>query len=74
MSADGSLLATASKDGTIRFWSLPDGRARGAPLRFPYGAADAQLSPNGRWLSVVALNRESCRTDWKSGTFAAVSA
>ena len=58
MSADGSLLATASKDGTIRFWSLPDGRARGAPLRFPYGAADAQLSPNGRWLSVVALNRD----------------
>ena len=58
MSADGSLLASASKDGTIRFWSLPDGRARGAPLRFPYGAADAQLSPNGRWLSVVALNRD----------------
>jgi WD40 repeat protein len=57
MSADGGLLATASKDGMIRFWSLPDGRARGAPLRFPYGAADAQLSPNGRWLSVVALNR-----------------
>jgi DNA-binding SARP family transcriptional activator/WD40 repeat protein len=59
MSADGSLLATASKDGTLRFWSLPDGRARGAPLRFPHGAADAQLSPNGRWLSVVALNHEN---------------
>jgi WD40 repeat protein len=58
MSADGSLLATASKDGTIRLWSLPDGRARGAPLRLPYGAADAQLSPNGRWLTVVALNRD----------------
>jgi WD40 repeat protein len=58
ISADGSLLATASKDGTIRFWSLPDGGARGAPLRFPYGAADVQLSPNGRWLSVVALNRD----------------
>jgi WD40 repeat protein len=47
----------ASKDGTVRFWSLPDGRVQGAPLRFPYGAADAQLSPNGRWLSVVPLNR-----------------
>ncbi len=58
MSADGSLLATASRDGMIRFWSLPDGGARGAPLRFGYGAADVQLSPNGRWLSVVALNRE----------------
>src|SRR6185436_13686775 len=54
MSADGSLLATGSKDGTLRLWSLPDGRPRGAPLRFPNGLADAQLSPNGRWLSVVA--------------------
>jgi len=59
MSADGSLLATGSKDGTLRLWSLPDGRPRGAPLRFPNGLADAQLSPNGRWLSVVALNREN---------------
>jgi WD40 repeat protein len=58
ISADGSLLATASKDGMVRLWSLPEGRPRGAPLRFPYGAADAQLSPNGRWLSVVALNRD----------------
>jgi WD40 repeat protein/DNA-binding SARP family transcriptional activator len=58
MSADGSLLATGSKDGMVRFWSLPDGRAQGAPLRFPYGNAEAQLSPNGRWLSVVPLNRD----------------
>jgi WD40 repeat protein/DNA-binding SARP family transcriptional activator len=58
ISADGSLLATASKEGTVRLWSLPDARARGAPLRFPYGAAAVQLSPNGRWLSVVALNRD----------------
>ena len=59
MTADGSLLATSSKDGTVRLWSLPDGRARGAPLRFAHGLADAQLSPNGRWLSVVAINHEN---------------
>ena len=33
ISADGRLLATASKDGTVSLWSLPDGRARGAALR-----------------------------------------
>jgi WD40 repeat protein len=44
ISADGSLLATASKDGTVRLWSRPDGRALAGPLRFPYGAADALLS------------------------------
>jgi hypothetical protein len=42
----------------VRLWSLPDGRALAGPLRFPYGAADAQLSSDGRWLSVVALDRD----------------
>ena len=42
----------------VRLWSLPDGRPQGAPLRFPYGNAEAQLSPDGRWLSVVPLNRD----------------
>ena len=37
VSADGRLVATGSKDGEVRFWSMPDGRPQGAPLRFPYG-------------------------------------
>jgi WD40 repeat protein len=58
LSAHGNLLATASKDGVVRLWSLPDGRPHGAPLRFPHGNAGAQLSPDGRWLSVLPLNRD----------------
>jgi WD40 repeat protein/DNA-binding SARP family transcriptional activator len=52
ISADGRLLATGSDDKTVRFWSLPDGRARGAPLRFRADVNDVQLSPDGRWLAV----------------------
>jgi WD40 repeat protein len=58
VTADGSLLATASRDGVVRLWSLPDGRPHGVPLRLRFGNADAQLSPDGRWLSVVPLRRD----------------
>jgi len=61
MSADGSLLATGSKDGMVRFWSLPDGRERGTHLHFPDGNADVSLSPDGRWLSVVPLSRDTVK-------------
>ena len=58
VSADGRLLATGSKDGEVRFWSLPDGRPRGAPVRFRYGNADLQLSPDGRLLSALPSSRD----------------
>jgi WD40 repeat protein len=58
VSADGRLVATGSSDGEVRFWSMPDGRPHGVPLRFPYGNADAQLSPDGRLLSTVPLTRD----------------
>jgi WD40 repeat protein len=53
ISADGRLLATDSDDNTVRLWSLPDGRPLGAPLRFRQIVSDAQLSPDGRWVTVV---------------------
>jgi WD40 repeat protein len=53
LAADGRLLVTAEVDGIVRFWSLPDGRPAGRPLRFPDGVYDAQLSPDGRRLVLV---------------------
>jgi WD40 repeat protein/DNA-binding SARP family transcriptional activator len=53
ISADGRLLASSSDDNTVRLWSLPDGRPLGAPLRFRKLVSDVQLSPDGRWLTVV---------------------
>jgi WD40 repeat protein/DNA-binding SARP family transcriptional activator len=53
ISADGRLLATGSDDNTVRLWALPDGRPLGAPLRFRRLVSDVQLSPDGRWLTVV---------------------
>ena len=54
--AEGRLLATGSEDNTVRLWSLPAGRPRGAPLRFRSGVNDVQLSPDGRWLAVGLLD------------------
>ena len=64
MSADGRLLATGGGDDkTVRFWSLPAGRALGAPLRFRRQLFEAQLSPDGRRM-VVSLVDEN----YESGT------
>ncbi len=47
---------TATSDGTVKLWSLPDGHAlRTFHFALPGGVSDAQISPNGRWLSVQAL-------------------
>jgi WD40 repeat protein len=42
----------------VRFWSLPEGRPQGAPLRFSHGNAETQLSPDGRLLSVLPMTRD----------------
>jgi WD40 repeat protein len=53
VSGDGRLMVTAGTDQTVRFWSLPEGRPLGAPLRFQQIPFDAQLSPDGRVAVVV---------------------
>ena len=56
ISANGQVLATFGRD-TVRLWSLPEGRPVGAPLLFdPAWVADAQLSPDGRWLAIQLLS------------------
>jgi WD40 repeat protein/DNA-binding SARP family transcriptional activator len=56
ISDDGRLMITGNGDKTIRFWSLPDGRPLGKPMRFKKFPTDAQLSPDGRWLVVAPQN------------------
>jgi hypothetical protein len=53
ISGDGRALVTASDDATVQVWSLPALRAVGAPLRFGLNVEDVQVSPDGRWLTVV---------------------
>ena len=57
VSGDGRLLVTASADTTVRLWSLPDARPVGDPVRFGREVTDVQISPNGRWLTVVLVDR-----------------
>ena len=57
VSADGRLLVTGGRDGTVRLWSLPDGRPLDPPLTFDDFVADAQLSPDGRSIAVALSTR-----------------
>ena len=57
ISADGRLLVTGGTDPVVRFWSLPDGRPLGPPLRFRQPPRDVQLSPDGRWVTVAFGSR-----------------
>jgi WD40 repeat protein len=50
-------LATGSGDNTVRLWSLPDGRALGPPLRFRQIVTDTQVSPDGRWITVIVTDK-----------------
>lgn len=69
--AEGRLLATGSDDNTVRLWSLPAGRSRGAALRFRSTVIDVQLSPDGRWLAVGLLDyrtEKAALEIWNTGS------
>ncbi len=49
LSHDGTSLATASVDGTVRFWDLRPKRPEPAVYRQPNEVWDAMFSPDGSW-------------------------
>ena len=59
ISGDGKTLVTASDDATVKLWALPTAlRAVDAPLRFGLNVEDVQVSPDGRWLTVVLAEED----------------
>ncbi len=52
--ADGSLLASASLDKTVRVWRMPSGEPVGLPLEHRWPVVRAQLTEHGRYLISAA--------------------
>jgi WD40 repeat protein len=56
-SPDGTLLATASTDGTARLWQVADGSARAVLIGHTSGVWDCAFSPNGALLATAGEDR-----------------
>jgi WD40 repeat protein len=66
-SSDGQSLLTASREGTVRIWSVPDGTER-VVLRGHSGIVNsAQLSPNGLYVLTASIQDGTARL-WAART------
>lgn len=64
--ADGTLLLTASKDGTAKIWSADTGDLV-ATLDLEAAVSDAVFSPDGTTLVTASADRRICRWSSKDG-------